>query len=454
MKRNLLFYAYPRHCGMLDLNLHRLHKYWGAFNGRKIILAAFDHTTMDETHFRWRLHGHGIVDFELIARVNDPRLGESAHFFELLSHVQSQDPNEVSFFAHAKGVSPDVFTRRGTTIQEISTWVDIMYKANLENISEVERALTSHPCAGTLIQSREITGMSCPWYYAGTFYWFNHAALFTPGWRQDSVARFTAEEYPGNRFKREEAHCFGGLENKVDLYRKKTFDTFAPIENNFEPSKVSLVVTCKNRIEFLRQSLPTWCGRGLKEIIVVDWSSDTPIRSEIQNPPGENFRIARVEGQAIFNAGQARNTGARVSTGEYILFIDADMKISNWDATKWMTLKRGRFMHGMDDYPPFGTFIVNRQDFEDIGGHAENMPSYGYEDNDIFNRLQSQAGAELWYYDDSFVTHIEHSDDLRSKHRDQQGRSLHETVKANRQQARVQPWTRDCKQADVPIILQ
>jgi len=358
---------------------------------------------------------------------------ENVCFHRMLEMIQSNDPDEVSFFAHAKGTSLEAVQQHD--VGELSYWVESMYRNNLSDPEKVDEALRAHPCAGTLkytIQNDD------SWCYAGNFFWFNHGSLFTPGWKEEvgtSVGRYLRSRFPA-----EQAFNLG------DDYAEKKKSL--ALVRNWDPSKVSVVTTCKNRWDFLKRSLPTWLNRGFKEIVIVDWSSDVDVASQVaQLPPGSNpVTVVRVEGEEIFNGGMARNTGARLVTNENLLFIDSDMVIKDWAMADAISLVPGRFYHGPHNIPPFGTSLVRVGDFRAVNGYSELYTAYGWEDNDLYNRLEA-SGLQRCLYDDRMVEHQEHDDELRSQHRDQKGRKLHETVWDNR---KLETWTTNHRQTEKP----
>jgi len=109
--------------------------------------------------------------------------------------------------------------RRHTTIQILRAWIGAMYRLNLEDTPSIERILRIYPCVGTF-KHWDDSGMNTPWYYAGTFYWYNHLAVYSKDWQKTTGTRFAAEEYLGNLFPIEQAYCLGGsrYEKPGNLY--------------------------------------------------------------------------------------------------------------------------------------------------------------------------------------------------------------------------------------------
>lgn len=231
MRRNLLFHMYPYPCEMLHLNLERLARYWNVFNGRKIIHVATDENSVRAAEAESLLQQHGLRDYELLFNKNDPKLFEAVFFVDLLRMLKSIDPEEATFFCHSKGASSDIFERRGTTFLEISTWAGVMYKLCLEDPSRIDELMRKYAVVGTYRCSTDKT-MPTPWYFAGTFYWFNHQAVYSRQWDKRPNSRFACEEYPGNMFPIEQSFNLGGprFENVGNLYKPEAYQNLTPEE--------------------------------------------------------------------------------------------------------------------------------------------------------------------------------------------------------------------------------
>ena len=90
--------------------------------------------------------------------------------------------------------------------------------------------------------------------------------------------------------------------------------------------KFSLIVTCKGRLMHLRQTLPLFCALSDTEVIVVDYGC--PDRSgdwvAAHHPA---VKVVRIDDDPGFNPSRARNIAARDCQSDYLLFVDADIKV-------------------------------------------------------------------------------------------------------------------------------
>jgi glycosyltransferase involved in cell wall biosynthesis len=102
-------------------------------------------------------------------------------------------------------------------------------------------------------------------------------------------------------------------------------------------AKISLVTTCKGRLSYLKESIPTWLTFDYPnyEIVVVDY--DCPEgTSEFINKEKRNYlkkskvkdiRVVKVENKPYFNLNDARSRGINQAEGELVLMIDSDIRV-------------------------------------------------------------------------------------------------------------------------------
>jgi hypothetical protein len=86
---------------------------------------------------------------------------------------------------------------------------------------------------------------------------------------------------------------------------------------------VSIITTCKGRLEHLKQSLSQMVAQGSNEVIVVDYSCPEGTGKFVRaNFPA--VRVVPVNGQTHFSNWKARNAGAAVAKSDLLVFVDAD----------------------------------------------------------------------------------------------------------------------------------
>lgn len=214
MTRNLLYNCFaPKWSSEWQPNIERLCRYADAFNGRKVVLIK---TGGAEEGVEGLFAPLGDVEFVHVP--NDPELGEVVGFLDALDLLKSEDPNEVTFYAHTKGVKYKQPLER--YMVAIRSWRNRMYDECLKDPAKIEALLEEYACAGCFLRPSEAVQVEgAGWHYAGTFWWVNHARLFTlPGWRDIAQTFWGVEGYLGRHLPVESAHCLYGEDLKHDLY--------------------------------------------------------------------------------------------------------------------------------------------------------------------------------------------------------------------------------------------
>ena len=185
---------------------------------------------------------------------------------------------------------------------------------------------------------------------------------------------------------------------------------------------VSLVTCCRNRSENLNKALLSWLKlENISEIIIVDWSSDTSVKSELVHlmDADERIKIVRVEKEEAWILTYAYNAGFRCASHACILKADADVLIAPdfFDKNK---LSKDQFLAGNwrnvpeDQVHVNGFFLACKSDLADAGGFNEFITSYGWDDDDLYGRLAA-LGLRRGEIDPDTTYHIPHGDEARSE---------------------------------------
>lgn len=153
-----------------------------------------------------------VKNIEYIEVENDPALCEVRPFARMMKEIASVDPEEITFYAQAKGVTP---SRPKNELENIIIWRKLMYFFCLNRINRIESILKKYPRCGCFKKSNPCEPfVSENWHFSGTFFWFNHQKMFSRSeWelvRQDT--RFAVEGYLAHFFNVEEAYCLFGNE--------------------------------------------------------------------------------------------------------------------------------------------------------------------------------------------------------------------------------------------------
>lgn len=196
--------------------------------------------------------------------------------------------------------------------------------------------------------------------------------------------------------------------------------------------KFTIVTACKNRLSHLKESLPAMMAQPGSEVIVVDFSCQEGT-SEYVRKHHPQAKIIEAPGRDYFSNWEARNIGAAAASGEWLVFVDADIILSE-HCLQWIdqNMKPGIYAK----FPPGkklerhrsqtsaislnnlqGFLVVRRKAFDLVGGYDELLKGWGAGgDVDIQNALR-QARIRKTFLPEHIVERIiEHGDDMRFAH--------------------------------------
>jgi GR25 family glycosyltransferase involved in LPS biosynthesis len=215
--------------------------------------------------------------------------------------------------------------------------------------------------------------------------------------------------------------------------------------------KVSLICACKNRLNSLRVSLSSWLQfEEIKEIIIVDWSSDKSLNHLANFDP--KIKIVNVLEQKYFNQPQPLNLAASLVTGDYILKVDTDYIINpyfnffekykvdqntfvsghhNIESPEYIDPETGTSMinyakMSLEDWRTYinsyshyfkyltGLLFITKENFIKVGGYNETLQKYyAFEDDEICQRLELMGLNHTKIEYDHMLIHLPHPDSKR-----------------------------------------
>jgi len=210
VKRNLLYHVYPLRNPVWKWNVNRLNDFAHVFNGRVMIAVAVDEHTVP---FKEAIAEFKFPSPEFVVVPNKPGMGESNVFKPLLAEIKSTDPEEITFYAHAKGV----FRAKSLPVQteNIRAWTECMYSLNLSDPDLIERALRRYAAVGCFKRVGKHGGGA--WHFGGTFLWFRHSDIFSGPWSQVADAYFGVEGWIGQQIPHQRGFCLFNTRYK-DMY--------------------------------------------------------------------------------------------------------------------------------------------------------------------------------------------------------------------------------------------
>lgn len=219
-----------------------------------------------------------------------------------------------------------------------------------------------------------------------------------------------------------------GITNSVSMNTSMPLGFFA--DNEFvktnkpkATASTSIVAACRNRQDTLRRVLPEWRKvKGVKEIVVVDWSSDPPLKPIIDSQNDGRIKLVRVSGEKSWVLSRAYNLAVNNTNQEYIVRTDCDYSlkpdlieahdlnntINGFYSGNWNLARTENEVHLN------GAMIFKRSNFLNVGGYDERIQTYGWDDEDLYNRLRSRKLKKLNISYD-YVSHVSHGDKKRAQ---------------------------------------
>lgn len=196
---------------------------------------------------------------------------------------------------------------------------------------------------------------------------------------------------------------------------------------------LSLTVGIKNRYKQLKVSLMSWVvQKAIDEILIIDWDSDDIDYEELQKID-DRIRVITISDQPNYNHAQVLNVCIKNAKNNHILKMDVDyilnpyIKLNQWLDIEW----ENEFMAGawnqnhLDNKIGFiehtnGFMCIDKKHIEKIGGYNENFVGYGWEDCELYIRLQKELGLTkiIPPISPNFVPiyHNPHMDEIRTRY--------------------------------------
>lgn len=170
----------------------------GQFNGRMIVgiltpgKNRIGQTFVPASEVKDALAG---LSAEFVVRPNDHVRGEGMTFRLMLNEIQTDDPDEVFFYGHSKGV-----TRPNNLLHEPPhLWASAMFDTLFRNRDNVVSALDHAGIAGPFRHvggSADGPGIGPHWFYSGTFFAARCVNVFRRNWRHLLEHYGCVEQWP------------------------------------------------------------------------------------------------------------------------------------------------------------------------------------------------------------------------------------------------------------------
>ena len=197
--------------------------------------------------------------------------------------------------------------------------------------------------------------------------------------------------------------------------------------------KISLCTVCMNRLHHIRQTLPQNILDNKDyeniEFVVLDYKStdglEEWIRTEMKTYLDSGIlSFYKTPTPKYFDRSHSRNLMFNLASGDIISNIDADNftgkgyasyinDVFKKDNNSIILPDTKRQYYYMRDC--VGRFATLKEDFLAVAGYDETMSGYGFEDDDLYERLTTLGRTEEIITDLSFLKVLKHSDEERTK---------------------------------------
>jgi glycosyltransferase involved in cell wall biosynthesis len=178
---------------------------------------------------------------------------------------------------------------------------------------------------------------------------------------------------------------------------------------------ISAITTCKGRLAHLKQTLPTLMALPDCEVVVVDYDCPQGAGAWVRDSY-PRVRVVEVSDRPYFNAAAARNLGAAAATGEWLVFLDADVSVApGFSAAVEGLLRPDAFLLADPRRPGlWGALVVERRHFNAVGGYDEVFEGWGAEDVELPERL-AMRGLRQGSFSRVLLTVIAHGEAERTR---------------------------------------
>lgn len=181
---------------------------------------------------------------------------------------------------------------------------------------------------------------------------------------------------------------------------------------------VSVVCAVMNRPYRVIPCLRSWAELKIAtDVVVVDWSSDNPVTNILSQEHYKHNRIKviRVDGHDRYNISAANNIAIESCMSDIVVKVDIDYILTDPDKlTKILNDVdfNSQFLHGGGagaHYLGFCCFDKTHDVRYNI-----NFKGYGYEDGDLYTRLQKKNLEKMTIPDiKNILYHVPHGNELR-----------------------------------------
>lgn len=159
------------------------------------------------------------------------------------------------------------------------------------------------------------------------------------------------------------------------------------------------------------------------EFVILDYNSNDGLENWMRDNLdsfGEKVVYFKTTQPSFYNRSHSRNMAFRLATGDILCNLDAD----NFTGKGFAAYLLSQFQQESSIFiapdknslsDTFGKISMLKQDFLAIRGYDEAIKGYGFEDNDLKNRLVNLGRNEKFFGQPKFLRAITHTEEERIK---------------------------------------
>ncbi len=192
-----------------------------------------------------------------------------------------------------------------------------------------------------------------------------------------------------------------------------------------EHKQLSFCIVCRNRLEHLQQTLITNLkenNRKYVEFVLLDYNSDDGlgywVKENLMHYLSTGILVYYRNSSAyFFHRTHSRNMAIRLSTGKIVCNLDADNYLGEGNADYILNLfHQNENIFVTSDYSKrdiVGRVYMYKNDFVKVNGYNEAFEGYGFEDVELYHRLQKSNLNQIYLSHPYFFRAISHSNGMR-----------------------------------------
>lgn len=184
--------------------------------------------------------------------------------------------------------------------------------------------------------------------------------------------------------------------------------------------KISFCTVSMNRLYHLQETLIKNIEDNISypnlEFVVLDYNSSDDIKSWVKKDLQKYIDLGILKFYSTpepetFHRSHSRNVAMKLATGDVICNVDADNYLGKDFAfyiNYQFSFQDDLFLTSGFSDGSTGKVCVRKKDFLSVRGYDERISGWGYEDDDLYERLEHSGLERIEFFQNDFVQFIEH----------------------------------------------